>query len=130
MSRRRKNSREAFPIAEFVIPHYCSSSVVQRAQRGIRPEVAVAPSPTFCFSGDCIVVNAKQPPAVDVKQSRLAIKTRRHPIRGAVGTRFDESAIRTRRGFGLRDRAPTRINAARPGLIYERRGDQMLSTRA
>src|SRR5580692_3918411 len=84
MPRGRKNSRNAFSIADFVIPHNFAGTVVEGAQRRIGPQVSVAASPAFRFPFRRIVINAEKAAAVHVKQLRLGIKARRHPIGGPI----------------------------------------------
>src|SRR5580692_6108332 len=111
MPRGGKNSRDALSVTELMIPHNFAGSVIERAQRGIGPQVAVAASPSFRLALDCVVENAEEAAGVDIKKASLRIKARRHPIGRAVGTWFDESAIRTRSGAGFGDRATSRVDA-------------------
>ena len=84
MSRRRENTGNAFPITNLVVPHNFAGAVVERAQRRIRPQVAVAASPPFRFSRDSIVIDAENAAGIHIKQSRLGIEAWRHPIGGSV----------------------------------------------
>src|SRR5277367_8082 len=112
-----------------MVPNNFSGSIIKSAQSGISPQVAVAPSPPFRFTLNRIVKNAEEAPGVHIEKSSLRTKARRHPIRRAVGSWFNERPVRSRRGLGLGDRASSRINTGGPSLVNKFRGDQMLSRR-
>ena len=61
MARGGHHAGERFAFADFVVPDDFAGFVVQRAQRGITPEILIAATPAFYFSIDGAVVNAEQP---------------------------------------------------------------------
>src|SRR5437588_5882110 len=77
-----QDPRDAFPIAEFVIPHDFASAVVQRAQRGIGPQIMVATAPAFRLSRGRAIKNAEESARIDVKKTRLRIKHGSRPVGG------------------------------------------------
>src|SRR6266852_8072041 len=130
MSSGSKNSRAIFVLAGLVVPNHFARAVVQRANRGVRPKVAIPSSPSFRLSRGGVIVDAEDAPRSHVEEVRLRIEARRHPIRRSVRAGFDQRAVRARRGIWLRDWAAMRVQSGSPRLIDERRSSQILSVRS
>src|SRR5256885_11213005 len=90
-----------------MVPGHFSGAVVERAQGGISPNVTVAPAPSLRFSRSRAVVHAEVSAGIDIEETRLRIKTRRHPICAAVGT-----------WMAPRDRKSTRLNSSHLVISY------------
>src|SRR5215471_13478722 len=105
-----QNSRNAFAVAQFVVPDYLAGAVVERTDRGVSPQDAVASAPAFGLCGHGVVVNAVETARVDEQKAGLRIKAGGHPVGGTVGAGRDKGAVRRGRGFGLGDGPPTLVN--------------------
>src|SRR5579863_6993523 len=122
-----ENSGGDFAVTEFAVPNEFAGAVIESANSGVGPKVAVATAPAFGFGGDGVVVDAEEATGVDIEEVRLRIETGSHPVGGAVGAGRNESTIGSGSGFGLGDGTAALINAARPGFFDERRSDEMLA---
>src|SRR6266436_5052651 len=126
-----EDSGDAFVFADFVIPDNFSGFVIECADRGIGPQVSIAAAPAFGFGFvHGVVVDAEDAAGVDVEKICLGIETGRHPVGGAVGAGFDESAIGGGRCARLCDRTAFCVDARSPGLVDERSSGEMLAIRA
>src|SRR5229473_2272321 len=130
MSSGSKNSRAIFILAGLMVPNHFARAVVERANRGVRPKVAIPSSPSFRFARGGVIVNAEDPPRIHVEEVRLRIEARRHPVRRSVRAGFDQRAVRARRGLWLGDWVAMRVQSGSPRLIDERRSGQILAVRS
>jgi hypothetical protein len=62
---RGENAGETLAVSDFVVPDNFAVAIVERADRGVGPEDAVAPASTFGFCGDRVVVHAEEAPRID-----------------------------------------------------------------
>src|SRR5882724_12260334 len=126
-----EDTGDAFAFADFVIPDNFSGFVIECADRGIGPQVSITPAPAFGFGFvDSVVVDAENSAGVDIKKICLGIEAGSHPVGGAVGAGFDESAIGGGRCARLCDRTAFCVDAGGPGLFNERSSGEMLAVRA
>src|SRR5882724_3402312 len=126
-----ENAGDAFAFADFVIPDDFSGFLIERADGGVGPENAISPAPAFGLGFvHRVVVVAEDAARIDIKKICLWIETGRHPVGGAVGAGFDESAIGGGRCARLCDRTAFCVNAGCPGLVNERSSGEMLAVGA
>src|SRR5882724_8261335 len=126
-----EDTGDAFAFADFVIPDDFSGFVIECADGGVGPENAIAAAPAFGLGFvDSVVVDAEDTASVDVKKICLWIEAGRHPVGGAVGAGFDQSAVGSGRCARLCDWTAFCVDAGSPGLVDERSSGEMLAVGA
>src|SRR2546430_2339395 len=126
-----EDTGDAFVFADFVIPDDFSGFVIERADRGVGPQVPVTAAPAFGLGFvHGVVVDAEDATGVHVEKICLWIEARRHPVGGAVGAGLDQSAVGSGRCARLCDRTAFCVNSGSPGLVDEWSSGEMLAVGA
>lgn len=92
---------------------------------GSGPQTYVSSRPAFRLASTRHVEHAPHPPRGHVKQIRLGIEARRHPVSGASASRRNQRPIGWRLLLFIRNRLPHFINSHRPVGFDEGGGDNM-----